>query len=124
MNGEAKALWIEALRSEKYRQGFRYLNEGGCMCVMGVLCDVYAKFHKLARPWMEFVVIKPPVTKFGFMSPDCIRMPSHEVIDWAGLTTRRGDLNQDGNILITMNDSGIDFRVLADHIERNFKTKA
>ena len=43
VNPEIKKLWVEALRSGDYVQGKGRLKEGGCFCVMGVLCDLHAK---------------------------------------------------------------------------------
>ena len=43
MYPEFKKPWIEALRSGKYEQGFKYLNRDGKYCCLGVLCDLLAK---------------------------------------------------------------------------------
>lgn len=43
MNPAAKAAWVEALRSGKYKKGKQLLFDGKCMCVMGVLAAVHAE---------------------------------------------------------------------------------
>lgn len=47
MNSEAKELWLEGLRSDKYQQGNGcLLDSGGKFCCLGVLTDIYAtKFN-------------------------------------------------------------------------------
>lgn len=50
MNPEDKALWIEALRSDKFKQGkFDLKTEDGCNCCLGVLAeikDIPFQFHQ------------------------------------------------------------------------------
>jgi hypothetical protein len=41
MNAEDKALWIEALRSDKFKQGrFELRTDDGCNCCLGVLAEI------------------------------------------------------------------------------------
>jgi hypothetical protein len=41
MNAEDKALWIEALRSDKFKQGkFELRTEDDCNCCLGVLAEI------------------------------------------------------------------------------------
>jgi hypothetical protein len=44
MNPEIKQKWVEALRSGKYKQGYKQLrDENGAYCCLGVLCEVVGK---------------------------------------------------------------------------------
>jgi hypothetical protein len=43
MNPEIKASWVEALRSEEYKQGANALHRNGTFCCLGVLCDLAEK---------------------------------------------------------------------------------
>jgi hypothetical protein len=71
MNKRIKKLWIKALRSGKYRQGYRQLKRGrgndAAFCCLGVLCEV-AK---------QEGVIKAYRPTDGF--------PSNKVLAWANL---------------------------------------
>ena len=40
MNKRVKKIWIEGLRSGKYKQGIRALEVDGALCCLGVLCRV------------------------------------------------------------------------------------
>lgn len=40
MDPQVKALWVEALRSGKYKQGQGFLEADGCNCCLGVLARV------------------------------------------------------------------------------------
>lgn len=40
MNPEVKKLWVDALRSGKYKQGKRRLSIDGNHCCLGVLCEI------------------------------------------------------------------------------------
>lgn len=41
MDSEVKQLWIDALRSGKYKQGLGKLRDSNNFCCLGVLCDLY-----------------------------------------------------------------------------------
>ena len=43
MNKEIKKRWVKALRSGKYKQGFKALRINDTYCVLGVLCDLYGQ---------------------------------------------------------------------------------
>ena len=46
MNKDIKKLWVDALLSGEYKQGFRSLkNQNDQFCCLGVLCDVHQKLH-------------------------------------------------------------------------------
>lgn len=51
MNKEVKTLWVEALRSGKYKQGTGALrNDKNEYCCLGVLCDVARKEGIIPSP--------------------------------------------------------------------------
>lgn len=43
MNPEIKKKWVEALRSNQYKQGGGALRRDNTYCCLGVLCDLHAK---------------------------------------------------------------------------------
>ena len=43
MNPKVKKLWLKALRSGKYEQGYGYLRNEGLYCCLGVLTDIAIK---------------------------------------------------------------------------------
>ena len=53
MNNELRNLWVEALRSGKYKQGKGRLRDGDTYCCLGVLCDLVAADNSDAYEWQE-----------------------------------------------------------------------
>lgn len=101
MNAEIKKKWVAALRSGKYRQGWRFLHFRDAFCCLGVLCDLAAK---------EGVCeVNNPN---GITSYDgvCVILPD-SVCGWAELP----HTNPFG--LAEMNDKGKSFSEIADYIE-------
>lgn len=102
MNKEIKKLWVEALRSGKYKQGTGRLITVGDdgvtrMCCLGVLCDLYIKQTGKGE-WVNDHGIK----HFTSSTEKYVAMlPPIEVVQWAGLTTNRGMKNIN---LDSMND--------------------
>lgn len=103
-----KAKWCEALRSGKYQQGRRHLNNANMFCCLGVLIDI-------THPgkWVE----EPNVT--GLMSFDNqVSMPTYAF-------EREVELSHAvASHLAEMNDGGFgkkpqDFNQIADWIEAN-----
>lgn len=99
MKPKIKKLWVEALRSGKYKQGKRALKTKNGYCCLGVLCDI----SNLGE-WKEFSYLGEDLT-----------LPL-EVQLWAGLSTE-SPIAKD-NLLETYNDTGYTFEEIADLIEK------
>ena len=99
MNQEIKQKWIEALLSNKYKQGTEALKKGDRYCCLGVLCDV------LGAKWNEY-------DHSQFSSP-----PHNQYLNDGALTL--AGLSHDQQFeLALLNDRGASFKDIADRIER------
>lgn len=115
MKPEIKALWVAALRSGEYRQGFERLRHVDCYCCLGVLTDLYCKETGMA--WDEAILSR------GI--PDDMALSS-QVQKWAGLKEAspiaKGRLLADCNDGVVRNDAGENertpFSTIADMIEK------
>ncbi len=96
MDKELKARWVEALRSDRYKQTMGRLRTFGGFCCWGVLCD-------LVDPdgWEE-------ENLYGYSHRGDTLMPAYE-----GCPNPEGKYRE----LAEMNDNGISFREIADVIE-------
>lgn len=109
MDAKIKARWIKALKSKKYKQGKAALKTEEGFCCLGVLCDLYAKAHKLK--WKDGCKANQGMTACSRLGrfPTLIRLPA-KVRDWAGL--KQND-PQIGLKKLSMNDEGMDFKNIA-----------
>jgi hypothetical protein len=115
MKPEIKQMWVDALRSGKYRQGDSYLRVENSFCCLGVLCDLHARAtggewnggHYFGA-WLE-----PPL----------------EVVKWSGLGTSvpkthsglyLADLNDGERTGDGKQNKPATFRQIADIIETEF----
>lgn len=114
MNPEVKKLWVEALRSPKYKQGQRSLRTTDEeYCCLGVLCDVsgLGKWNQPTDGYCDYQVTDDDFS--SGMLPDAVQ-------DWAGLKHCAGDdvLIGDAKLsLVVHNDQGRTFAEIADAIE-------
>ena len=125
MNSEVKAKWLEALRSEEYKQTrytLRSPNDG--FCCLGVLCDIYTK--EVGGSWAWDEIQNPDAYSLEVEDqlatvelPDC-------VVEWAGLEVRSPEVAntfREGEVafsaLASLNDDGKDFKFIADLIDRD-----
>jgi hypothetical protein len=134
MNNDIKQKWISALRSGKYKQTKKVLNDGTGMCCLGVLCDLYIQeggdlkweFKKPTQALygpipsgcenMEvghieggYMILPKPVeiwAELGTRNP----IPAFEVVVSAGNSAGKRSLAE-------FNDSGLTFPQIADVIE-------
>ncbi|SRR6266404_5786977 len=110
---ESVKLWIEALRSGKYRQGKGQLNVKESMCCLGVACELFIQNGgTLSRE-----VIHGDDVRYGgddYYTPKAVK-------EWLGLRDQRGDFGGvfEGKSLSSMNDNGQSFAQIADLIESN-----
>lgn len=96
MNPEAKKLWVEALRSDKYQQGKGALKTiQGSFCCLGVLCDLsgqgkwqeelFQVTHadgKKSSGTCRNLYVTPGEEKKDYISNS---YPPSEVLLWAGI---------------------------------------
>ena len=106
MNADIKRRWVEALRSEQYRQGSGYLKMGDAYCCLGVLCEL----HRQDFPDKEWQRKNENSSRFGYILRDAVNYPPEEVSNWVGLDPSVYDLLADAN------DSGADFPTIASLI--------
>ena len=95
MNNFIKAEWVAALRSKEYQQGGDSLKDAaGALCVLGVLCELYAEQHGV--PWVEDA---NGIFDTSFLGETEV-LPK-EVSEWAEL-----DSNPDlgGTLVVDLND--------------------
>lgn len=120
MKEKVKDLWVEALRSGKYKQGKHSLkNNNDKYCCLGVLCDVYAKTQKKKGFFKnEFGNFVFPNAKDDYV----IGVLPTKVIKWAELNNDNPRVKVNGTSLVQLNDSeNRTFIEIADVIEQNYK---
>ena len=131
-NKERLRLWVEALRSGKYKQADRQLKRGDTFCCLGVACDISG-----IGKWDGDEYLLPDGYAAEFSLPSA-------VTEWLGFAEDRSDDNEVeiGEItdpilnpyreliahksasptitLAGLNDSGLTFNEIADVIERKW----
>jgi hypothetical protein len=104
MDNSLKSKWVEALRSDEYKQGSGVLRRQGQTkdgyCCLGVLCDITDPTQ-----WVE----RSPLYMWG----ECRCFPPVESM------TRWGISYTQAKQLMLMNDNGISFSEIANYIESN-----
>lgn len=101
MNPEVKKVWINELRSGRYRQTDGALRKGRSYCCLGVLCDLSKAAKWTPTSWGE-----------GVYDGSSGILP-FSVGEWADLSDgQQGDLAE-------MNDNGATFAEIADWIEKH-----
>ena len=118
--GEARKLWIAALRSDEYEQGKFVLHarnsNGDKFCCLGVACDLARKNGvelNVSVRQMDGEDIVLYDGKEAFL-PD-------KVQTWLGVYSNNGEYDAD-NSLAALNDGGAWFEYIANVIERKFGT--
>lgn len=109
MNQRVKKLWVDALRSGEYKQGFEALRSPDDeFCCLGVLCDLYSKEKTI--PWDD--------TNGGsYTHEGGISFPSQNVKDWADIWFVYSNIL---SVLVDMNDHARNsFKTIADYIEQH-----
>lgn len=118
MNPEIKASWVEALRSEEYKQGANALHRNGTFCCLGVLCDLAVKAGA-AKVFDLDLDLGAKNTYYGSTVDDSNAYLLPRVVqEWAGLNSDSpfaGDFE-----LTVLNDNGVSFKDIADVIEEQF----
>lgn len=119
MKEEIAIRLVKALRSNRYKQTTRALKINKNYCCLGVLCKI-SKLGKFGR-------IKSTSSNEGAY-PYIIKGELHEisvlpkrVMEWAGMNSDIGILENDAETLANYNDTGKSFLEIADIIEQNWK---
>jgi hypothetical protein len=112
MHKEIKAEWIERLLSGDYKQGKCQLLMSENTkphelyhCCLGVLCDIYADKTGHKKTYGTFADL-------SYNGEN--GLPSHVVLDWAGLGQGQA------GTLASINDCGDTFERIAEYIEERF----
>jgi hypothetical protein len=103
--------WVEALESGEYQQAQGQLkDEGGGYCCLGVACDLYRKTRKRGR-WTPF--------SFQLRSGETndTSLSNLPVKGWLGLDDELEER------LISMNDTGSNFKQIAAYVRKRLKIK-
>lgn len=112
MNKEAKARWLKALRSGRYKQATSRLKYDKSYCCLGVLCRV-EKFGKFKLKSLNNIYND----KHYVLIFDNNQMVEGTLPENFRKNLRISGLEQD--VLIKQNDSGSNFKEIADWIEKN-----
>lgn len=106
MNASVKQVWIEALRSGKYEQGYESLCNNGKFCCLGVLTDLYIQANN--QQWHHDVGGLYSFETEGGILPFSVQQ-------WAGIDAPNPYFA--GNYATGWNDDGASFEEIADLIE-------
>jgi hypothetical protein len=107
MNQEIKVKWLDALRSDEFKQGTGALKNDDAYCCLGVLCELHRR--EFDGVWVS-----------GFSLPrylDCSTYLPSVVQEWAGIRSWSpvaGDKS-----LAEVNDTGKTFQEIAELIEEH-----
>jgi hypothetical protein len=126
MDQQIKKLWVEELRSGKYKQGKERLKieeENGEVyhCCLGVLCEIY---QANAENKMSLTTITMKNGTIYHMFADSSSYLPKLVCDWAGLKNDLSPLvfnekSNDREALAHLNDWGYSFQEIAAMIEKS-----
>jgi hypothetical protein len=107
MNKTLKKVWVKALRSGEYKQIEERLHSDEGYCCLGVLCDLVKD-----RVHGKFKMDDSYSNAYEFLG-EKHKLPN-EVKEIARITKKGMDK------LISLNDSGNDFKTIANYIERYY----
>lgn len=93
--------WVKALRSGKYKQTKRLLQDVNGHCCLGVLCEISPT--------------KPLMNSSKFLSGNTL-ISQERVQNWAELQSSAGNTDDDHS-LASLNDEGYTFDEIADIIQ-------
>lgn len=122
MKQDIAKVWVEELRSGKYKQGGDFLCKDDHYCCLGVLCEIY---NREVIP-TDFKTVKHSVDKeadivyYGHSSD----VLPYNVQEWAGMVSDIGSYYDHTTSwqysLSELNDGGHSFNELADIIEHEY----
>jgi len=112
MKKQIADMWVDALRSGEFKQGFSHLEKDGANCCLGVLCNL-ALVEGVCDYDSSIVV-----SRFDGVS---LCLPK-SVLEWAGMVNRCGLMVDDETSLVELNDVAMSsFNEIADAIEKNYE---
>ncbi len=117
MKREIAMAWVEALRSESYKQGQNFLAAYHAYCCLGVLCHVV----KAPSTGLLSGVVRFDGT--ASVVPESVRTATG-LSECAGTRSDRGRIQIGENFysdLAEANDRGVPFTQIADYIEENWE---
>jgi hypothetical protein len=121
MDVAVKELWVSALRSGEYVQGYGQLRTSdNKYCCLGVLCELASKQGIIPEASLKGIIPEASLTDRYWYAVEASYLPDR-VQEWAGLSDQNPQVaNADGvtSGLGNHNDSGShDFDSIADMIE-------
>jgi hypothetical protein len=119
-------MWITALRSGEYTQGYRALcrvyNGSKTYCCLGVLCDLYQKNQtKNKKKKLSVKTVTTDSFESVIVFGGNAGVLPIAVQNWAGMSSYSGRIPFGGPNLVKMNDNRKTFIEIADHIEKHYK---
>jgi len=118
MDAELKQKWLDALRSGEYKQGKDQLRsswDDPAYCCLGVLRDISGRGRWVADKFVG----RGESLFYGSERSDGDGRNEGRYL----LGMRYGIGDKVMGDLMTMNDEGLDFNAIADHIEKNVRVK-
>lgn len=123
MNPVVKQLWVDALRSGKYKQARSYLaNEQG-HCCLGVLCELAIQNGVSVEKREEHYITDIEDDRLYYTYDDAEAVLPQSVVDWAEVPGCNPDVlsnHEEGDedeSLAGLNDAGASFEEIANIIE-------
>ena len=110
MKQDKAEMWVEALRSGKYKKTYGRLKDNNGYCCLGVLCDI----SKVSK-WEQ----DEPYNRFTYLNntwdtPDV-------VMEWSGMENTDDDDRMSEEDLMGLNDKGFSFDEIADVIQMTWQ---
>ena len=110
---EARKLWINALRSGRFKQTVGYLKTSEGYCCLGVACELYQEV-------VGGLTVNYNANNNRYTFNDSAAILPKVVREWLGLTEDTGEYvtrSGNGTSLTEQNDSGLNFDTIANIIE-------
>lgn len=118
MNPKVKKLWVNALRSGKYKKGTKKLHnrEEDTYCVMGVLCKLHA--HATHKRGFNFMENHEAYDDYDmYYLGECVVIPNAVKV-WSGIHTTHPLVHKEKSLVHWNDHSKKSFNELADMIEK------
>ena len=104
-------IFVNALRSNKYKKATGRLKRGDRFCAFGVACDLYAKENE------DFYWVKSQGNEFEFSDEKGIY---HDIIPPNKVVNRLGISRAIRDYIIEMNDGKRSFKEIASYLEGKY----